>query len=451
MALSNLTVKVTYQGDGSNTTFAIPYQTIVNDSSEVRVWLRDETDPEDIIETLLEEGSLNDYLLTGAVLPTDFDTDVEMNVAPTLNQKLVIFRELPLTQTLTIPPDGPWNANNLNKALDRVVAMIQQVNNQFTRVPMLSVTEQSDQLVMPDPVALQFLRWDEDGLNLENVDISDVVSELIAEAGALPLGGDTGDLLEKVDAAPGNAVWGAFPFVGFSGRFNEALNFPSMREFIYWLADITYTAPLISLTASGSGTIREKGTAVVSSNLAATTTKRTDPIAAVRFYKDGVLIDTVASPDPDGGVETFGWTGSFTDYTFFRAQVDDDGTDPSGPTTVSSNVVEFIFVYPYYVGADVASLTAAQVRSNLTMRVINSTASVEEDITAANGDVFYFAYPASYGALTSILDINGFETFPDWTLRTENITGLDTTAVSYRIYEFNNTVASGDYQFTFIR
>ena len=101
-------------------------------------------------------------------------------------------------------------------------------------------------------------------------------------------------------------------------------------------------------------------------------------------------------------------------------------------------------------GAGAAGLSASSV-AGLTKRVITSTASRTESITASNSNVFYFAYPASYGALTSILDINGFETFPDWTLRTENITGLDGNAVSYRIYEFNNPVAAGAYQFTFIR
>ena len=109
-----------------------------------------------------------------------------------------------------------------------------------------------------------------------------------------------------------------------------------------------------------------------------------------------------------------------------------------------------LFRSPYYFGSDVPGITAAAV-AGLTKNVIASSANVNRTFVHAGGDVFYFAYPASYGALTSILDQNGFETIGSWTLRTENITGLDGNPVSYRIYEFNNVQAAGTSSFTFIR
>jgi hypothetical protein len=131
--------------------------------------------------------------------------------------------------------------------------------------------------------------------------------------------------------------------------------------------------------------------------------------------------------------------------------VRDDGTSNGGTPQNRDVALSYSFVYPYYFGADVPSLTAAQV-AGLTKQVINSTASANRVYSFDVGDVFYFAYPASYGALTSILDENGFENLSNFTLRTENITGLDSTPVSYRIYEFNNVAGvSGTTNYTFIR
>lgn len=263
-----------------------------------------------------------------------------------------------------------------------------------------------------------------------------------------PEGGVLGSVLTKLSDDDFDADWVPHAYDGFSARFNQNFQSDNLNDTLLKILDFSYLPPQVSLSASGSGTIREKGDDVTSSNLSASITKRSDPIAAVRFYLDNVLIHTVASPNPNGGTETYNWTGSFDDTSVFKVEVDDNG-DTGGPTTVQSTST-FTFVYPYYVGAGAPSLAASAV-AGLTKRIITSTANRTEVIAAANSDVFYFAYPASYGALTSILDVNNFETFPDWTLRTENITGLDGNPVSYRIYEFNNPVTAGSYQYTFRR
>jgi hypothetical protein len=451
MSLSARTIKASYAANGSNTTFAIPATPIVSDSAEVKVWLRDEsTDP--ITVTLQTEGALNDYTLTGRPTPSDFHVNVEFNAAPANGLIVVVALELPLTQTLD------YNGNNsagirptsLEEALDRAVGMIQQLAEVLTRVPKLGITEQIADLVLPEPESEKIIGWNTAGDGLQNYTAAEILA-LLGSSG-IPVGGDTGSVLVKQSPADLDADWVQYAFDGFSARFNATFTSTDLMDTLTKIINIQYTAPLISLAASGSGTIREKGDAVTASTLTATITKRSDDIAEVRFYDQtgATLLDTQTSGGaiPSGGTSTYNWTGSFTDNRTFRAEVDDDGTT-GGPTTVSSTA-SFTFVYPYYVGAGAAGLSASAVAA-LTKRIITSTASRTEAISAGAGEVFYFAYPASYGALSSILDINGFETFPDWTLRTENITGLDATAQSYRIYEFNNPVVAGSYQFTFIR
>ena len=278
---------------------------------------------------------------------------------------------------------------------------------------------------------------------------AEAAAEAAEEAGGLPPGGDAGWFITKDSSDPGDATWKSGAFDGFSARFGALFTSTDILDTLAKIINIQYSAPTVSLSASGSGTIRERGDAVTSVNLSANVTKRSNLIGAVRFYKDGVLIHTVPTPSPTGGVETYTWTGSFSVNTTFSVQVDDVLTDGNQTLNVTSNA-SFTFVYPYYNGAGAVGLNAAAVAA-LTKSIINSTATLARTMTAANGNVFYFAYPASYGALTSILDVNNFETFPDWTLTTSNITGLDGNAVSYRIYSFNNPVVAGSYTYTFKR
>lgn len=299
-------------------------------------------------------------------------------------------------------------------------------------------------MVIPAPVAGKVLSVNEAGDALEWIDPLTIELDLVG----IPAAGLTGDVLVKKTDLDYDSEWKSYGVSGYSSRFSQNIETNTLEETIAAILAITYTGPGVSLSASGSGTVREKGTAVTAVTLNATVTKRSDPIAAVRFYKGATLIHTVPTPNPAGGVETYEWTGSFSDNESFSVQVDDDGTT-GGPTTASSTQ-NFVFVYPYFVGAGAAALAAAAVAA-LTKLTQASTATVNRTITAGAGEVFYFAYPASYGALTSILDVNGFETFPDWTLRTENITALDASSVSYRIYEFNNPVVAGDYYYSFRR
>jgi len=266
----------------------------------------------------------------------------------------------------------------------------------------------------------------------------------------LPPGGVEGDLVSKASSDEGDGEWISGRAQGFSQRYSQTVDLQNIEEVINYIFNFGYVAPQISLSASGN-VLREKGDAVTSTTLTAAITKRSDPIAEVRFYLNpSTLLDTQTSGGgiPNGGNSTYNWSGSFSDNTTFRAEVDDNGAT-GGPSTVSSTTT-FNFVYPYYVGAGAPSLSASSV-AGLTKRIITSTASRAETIVATDGQTLYFAYPASYGALTSIKDVNNFETFPGWTLRTEDITGLDGNPVSYGIYEKNDAVVAGSYLYTFIR
>lgn len=251
----------------------------------------------------------------------------------------------------------------------------------------------------------------------------------------------TGDSLPVGDTATA---------VGYSARYNDTVNILTLQGIVNYIFQFQYTPPTISLSGS-SNILREKGASVSGITLTANVTKRSDPIAEVKFYRNpSTLLDTQTSGGaiPNGGSSTYAYATAFTDNVTFRAEAIDNGAT-GGPTTVSATTT-YSFVYPYYYGAGANGLTPSQV-ALLTKDVIASNANLTRTLSVGSGQYTYFAYPASYGALTSILDVNGFEVLPAWTASTGNITGLDGNAVSYRIYKGNNALAAGSYQFTWKR
>lgn len=166
MSLSSRTIKVTYTAAGGST-FALPDVPLVSDSAEVKVYLRDEsTTPATV--TLQTEGALNDYTLTGAPLPGEFNTTVSFNSAPTSGLKVVIHLELPLTQLVDLTVSNGIPPATLELALDRAVGQIQQINEILGRVPKLGITEQIAvaNMVMPEPSAYEVIGWNDAGTAL---------------------------------------------------------------------------------------------------------------------------------------------------------------------------------------------------------------------------------------------------------------------------------------------
>lgn len=203
-------------------------------------------------------------------------------------------------------------------------------------------------------------------------------------------------------------------------------------------------AGAIALQASVAGGLRETGNvaALTSVNFQAVTSKGTHPITSVQFFRGSTLIFTVASPNPNGGTEVNPNPETITTNSIYTARLLDGILPP-----VISNAISYTFAFAYYYGVGDQGLTAAQV-AGLTKDVRTNTASLTREFAPTN-QVAYFAYPASYPALTSIKDQNNFETISDWTVRIENITNIFGQTTSYRIYEFNNLFTSAGFSWTF--
>lgn len=263
------------------------------------------------------------------------------------------------------------------------------------------------------------------------------------------------DNVAPADGGGGGIIDSDYVFDGYSARFSEQFGpTTGLMDTLNKIIKITYTAPAISLAASGSGTIREKGASVSGTTLTATVTKRSNPIAEVRFYRGATLIDTKTGTIPNGGSAVYAYATAFTDNVSFSARVDDTQVGDDGPTTVTSNTVTFNFVYPYF-KANYAEVSddGDMIYNNYDKSVIASTANwANQSFTVpSGGGQVAIAYPKSYGVLTSITDVNDFEVLPSWSRREETITGLDGTPQVYYVYITSNTLAAGNYIFSFKR
>jgi hypothetical protein len=354
------------------------------------------------------------------------------------------------TQAHRFRDKGSFTLKRIESALDFLAGAIQRLayrGKQAFRIHDADNEETFDAQFPPGVTSAN-------GKYLKVNDAGDGLEYGTTEAGlaavVLPSGGITGAVLDKASAADGDVQWNPHAYDSYSNRFSEPFISTNLADTISKILDFTYVAPLVSLAAAGSTTVREKGNPVASVDLTASVTKTTDPIARIQFKKDAVNIDDNNPPGDTGThdeLHTYS-VAPFSDNVTFSVEVTDDGAS-GGPSTVTDSK-SFVFVYPYYFGAGAVGLTPAQVAA-LTKDIIVSTVSVNESFTTTDGQVYYFAYPASYGVLTSILDENGFETFSDWTLTVDNITGLDATPISYNIYEFNNPVIAGSTNYTFVR
>ncbi len=138
----------------------------------------------------------------------------------------------------------------------------------------------------------------------------------------------------------------------------------------------------------------------------------------------------------------------------FRAYQDVDNS--GSPTTISSGIKYCRSVYPFFhgVNADAALTSGGTALYSALTKLVQAQGNKTVSLTGSNGYI-YFAYPASYGDLSSILDQNSFEQITAFTKYTANVTStaLSTNWVDepYIIYRSNvPTSPSGwNYQFKF--
>jgi hypothetical protein len=86
-----------------------------------------------------------------------------------------------------------------------------------------------------------------------------------------------------------------------------------------------YTPPIVALISNiDSGVTREYGTEIASIDLTAMTTKNSNNITKIEYYKNDALIYTNNSPNAEGGNEVYTDNSGFINTTTYKAIVYDN-------------------------------------------------------------------------------------------------------------------------------
>jgi len=160
MAISDTDVKAKYSANGSNDTFAIPFD--YTNATEVKVYTADEsTTP--VTETLKTSGTHYNISGSNIVFVAAY--------IPASGLKVIVIRSNPFTQTADYLESGTFTAETHEEALDKLLRLIQELYEMILRSPIarLSTAVRSSPYTLPDPVAGDAVGWNSAATDLENI------------------------------------------------------------------------------------------------------------------------------------------------------------------------------------------------------------------------------------------------------------------------------------------
>lgn len=172
MTISTSTSRGDYAGNGSTTSFVVPFYFLAD--SHIKVISTDSMG----VDTVLVLST--DYTVTGAGVPSG--GSITTTLAPSTGYHLSILRNVPFTQEVDYQANDPFPAETHERALDKLTMATQQLNASVERAMTLplSITGVSTQLPAPSPS--KGLKWATDGLSVVNTDNDPDLASVYAAA-----------------------------------------------------------------------------------------------------------------------------------------------------------------------------------------------------------------------------------------------------------------------------
>ena len=193
-----------------------------------------------------------------------------------------------------------------------------------------------------------------------------------------------------------------------------------------------YTAPVInSFSLNPTAGVKEMNVALTVKTATVTVAKKSKSLRSINLYKGSKLVESKTDGVASGGTFTFNINEKLDGSadTTYKVTVVEAGEDGA---TITSNDQTYAFVYPYFYGV-IAENT--EINSNVVLsftKSIRAKGSHSYSYTT-NNQCPVIAYPASYVALKSIVDANGFP--QTWTRSTVEVNNGDTiNGVEYYVY-----------------
>jgi hypothetical protein len=133
MTISTETMKVTYEGNGSNTTFDFAF--LIPEAESVLLTYTDANGIESVIES-------SDYTLTGINNPSGGTVTYPLSGSPlAAGTFLTISRNMSYTQEVSLSNQGNMYPIAVEQGLDRTTMMIQQLVDRLNRALVFSITD----------------------------------------------------------------------------------------------------------------------------------------------------------------------------------------------------------------------------------------------------------------------------------------------------------------------
>lgn len=207
----------------------------------------------------------------------------------------------------------------------------------------------------------------------------------------------------------------------------------TFTEFVQKLL-ITEIAPTTTFTASGSG-VKEVGTSVTPTLTLTISSAGTGTPTAIKFYDGSTLLDT---QEYTSGTNTYTYTmDAVTTTKTVKGVLEYKKSDNTNASIEKS--ASYTFVMASYYGAVTTAPTDKAGIIALTKNVKNSR-SQTATFTLSNQRSCY-AYPASFGNLTSIKDANNFEYLSSYTKTSVTVDGT-----SYNVYTLTDPVTASGFK-----
>jgi len=153
MTISNQTVQIREQGNGSKTDFDFPFPIAL--SSELKVWK---------ITRATDAKTTSDPLVLGTDYTVTINTSTEggtvtYTTAPASTEDSFITRELDYTQPTVFPRVNVFPEDTVEKTYDRNVKLIQQINRETNRALKLPDTTEVSDVLTDEPTDATVPRW----------------------------------------------------------------------------------------------------------------------------------------------------------------------------------------------------------------------------------------------------------------------------------------------------
>lgn len=193
---------------------------------------------------------------------------------------------------------------------------------------------------------------------------------------------------------------------------------------------VKYLPPTATFTITPSNTLKLFGDTITSETMKVVVTKKSNDITEIAFKADSTVINTLTSGVNNGGTFSYTYTPSTPISNTVTLGVD----VKDGKQTVTKSI-KITFCYPTYYGTvadSVASMSASDIQGLDKRVAVNNKAMTWSGISMDYGKLCY-AYPKSFGALTSIKDANNVDYINSYT-RTEVTLTENGNSVVYYCY-----------------